>query len=137
MRTTFGILMLAGSFLAACGGWLRTGHYDVEENVAVISHMFNLTVRDASTDRLMTSAFAEAHRVEDARITNLTIADDSGKIQLEVLPGAFDIEVQKENYDPVILRNVSTLNSVRELGDIRLTPLNPRSPPNKGEGQVL
>jgi hypothetical protein len=81
--------MLAGSFLAACGGWLRTGHYDVEENVAVISHMFNLTVRDASTDRLMTSAFAEAHWVEDARITNLTIADDSGKIQLEVLPGAF------------------------------------------------
>ena len=106
------------------GGWLRTGLYDVSEESEVASHVFAMTVRDASTNVPLTGALAEARRVEAGRVTNSTFTDVLGQIQLEVLPGAFDIEIHQENYEPVIVRNVATLDAVQELGDIRMVRLN-------------
>ena len=44
-------------------------------------------------------------------------------MRLEVLPGAFDIEVRRDDFEPVILRNVSTLDDGLQLGEIRLVRL--------------
>ncbi|HJP33089.1 MAG TPA: hypothetical protein QGF95_21295 [Candidatus Latescibacteria bacterium] len=103
--------------------WLRTGHFDVAENADVASHLFALTVRDASTDIPMAGALAEARRVDAGRVTNATFTDVLGQMQMQVLPGAFDIEVRQDNYEPVILRNVTTLDAVQQLGVIHLVPL--------------
>ncbi|MEE2832226.1 MAG: hypothetical protein VYD18_07690 [Candidatus Latescibacterota bacterium] len=43
-------------------------------------------------------------------------------MRLEVLPGAFDIEVPQDNFEPVFLRNVSTFDGV-QLGEIHPTRL--------------
>ena len=104
-------------------GWLRTGLFDVAEDVDVASHVFALTVRDAATDVPLTGALAEARRVQAGRVTNSTFTDGLGRIQLEVLPGAFDIEIRQDNYEPVVIRNVPTLDAVQQLGDIRMVRL--------------
>jgi len=101
-------------------GWIRTGLFDVAEDVDVASHVFTLTVRDAATDVPLTGALAEARRVEAGRVTSSTFTDGFGRIQLEVLPGAFDLEIQQESYEPVVIRNVTTLDAVQQLGDIRM-----------------
>jgi hypothetical protein len=103
--------------------WLRTGLFDVADDVDVASHVLAFTVRDASSNVLMAGALAEARRVDGTRITNTSVTDIAGRTQLEVLPGAFDIEVRQDNYAAVTLRNVTTLEAVQQLGEIRLIPL--------------
>ena len=68
-------------------------------------------------------ALVEARRVDDMRVTSTTVTDLLGEMRLEVLPGAFDIEVRQDNFEPVFLRNVSTFDGVQELGEIHLTRL--------------
>jgi len=104
-------------------GWLRTGLFDLAEDVDVASHVFALTVRDSSTDVSLTGALAEARMVQLGRVTSSTLTDVLGRIQLEVLPGDFDIEIHQGNYEPVVIRNVPTLDAVQQLGDIRMVRL--------------
>ena len=42
-------------------------------------------------------------------------------MRLEVLPGAFNIEVRQDNFEPVFLRN--SFDGVQELGEIHPTRL--------------
>lgn len=104
-------------------GWLRTGRYEVQQDRDIASHVFELTVRDAATDVPLSGVLAEARRVDAGHLTNATYTDQLGHLQLQVLPGAFDIEVRQDNYEPVVLRNVSTLGDVLELGEVRMTRL--------------
>jgi len=71
----------------------------------------------------MVGVLAEARRVDETRITSATVTDLFGAMRLEVLPGAFDIEVRQDNFEPVFLRNVSTFDAVQKLGEIRLVRL--------------
>ncbi len=105
------------------GGWLRTGLFDVVEGAEVGSHVFAMTVRDAATDVPLSGALAEARRTQPGRVTNSTFADIRGQLQLEVLPGDFDIEIRQDNYEPVVLHNVTTLGAVQQLGEIRMVRL--------------
>ena len=104
-------------------GWLRTGVFDVAADVDVASHVFEMTVRDAATGMPIVGALAEARRVDEVRLTSTTFTDLLGRMRLEVLPGAFDIEVRRDDFEPVILRNVSTLDDGLQLGEIRLVRL--------------
>ena len=107
------------SIYYAPGGesWLRTGIFEVTQDVDVASHVFAMTVRDASTGMPVVGALAEARRVDDMRVISTTVTDLLGEMRLEVLPGAFDIEVRQDNFEPVFLRNVSTSDAVQELGE--------------------
>lgn len=124
---TFGTSTRHGSltihYTPGGGGWLRTGRYLVQEDRDVASHVFELTVRDATTNVPVSGAITEARRVDEGRLTNANFTNVMGLVQLEVLPGAFDIEVRQDNYEPVVLRNVSTLGGVLALGDVRMTRL--------------
>lgn len=104
-------------------GWQRTGVFDVAADVDVASHVFEMTVRDAATGMPIVGALAEARRVDEVRLTSTTFTDLLGRMRLEVLPGAFDIEVRRDDFEPVILRNVSTLDDELQLGEIRLVRL--------------
>jgi hypothetical protein len=93
----------------------------VTQDVDVASHVFAMTVRDASTGMPVVGALAEARRVDDMRVTSTTVTDLLGEMRLEVLPGAFDIEVRQDNFESVFLRN--SFDGVQELGEIHPTRL--------------
>ena len=113
------------SIYYAPGGesWLRTGIFEVTQDVDVASHVF---CHDG-TRRL--HGYARGGRLgrgpqggRHARHAT-TVTDLLGEMRLEVLPGAFDIEVPQDNFEPVFLRNVSTFDGVQELGEIHPTRL--------------